>query len=134
MASYLTAFWRSLTGTRRNKFDSSDFLVALRPRRVLSTPRRLPTTPTRAHLPSRRPEPRDDGRKSKQCPHCRKTFYVEVPSGRVSKPARIRGEVMNKSEGERGGMMDLGKAGKRVARAGKGRRGRSAVVKRQLEN
>lgn len=90
MTSYFTVLWRSFTGVRANDSDSADFLDALRPRRVLSTPRRLPTTPTRSHLPARRSEPKDRGKKSKQCPHCRKTFYLELPAGRISKPLKQR--------------------------------------------
>lgn len=89
MASYLASFWRSLTGTRPS-FNEADFLDALRPRHVLHTPRRLPTTPTRSHLPARRREPTDTGKKSKQCPHCRKKFYVELPAERISKPKTTR--------------------------------------------
>lgn len=93
MASYLASFWRNITGGDRAPFNEADFLDALRPRYVLRTPRRLPATPTRSHHPPKRTEVPNNGKKSKQCPHCRKTFYVEVPSGRVTKPlaARRRG-------------------------------------------
>lgn len=102
MASYLANFWRSLTSTRP-AFNEADFLDALRPRNVLHTPRRLPTSPTRSHLPARRPDPRDTGKKSKQCPHCRKTFYVELPAGRISKPktTRDRAGKGRKGKGQR---------------------------------
>lgn len=90
MASYISSLWRSLTGNARPAFNEADFLDALRPRTVLKTPKRLPTTPTWAHLPPKRPVPSDHGKKSKQCGHCRKTIYLELPSGRISKPAGTR--------------------------------------------
>lgn len=94
MASYLATLWRSLTGSNSATFTDSDFLDALHPRHVLKTPRRLPTTPTESHLPPARQVAKDTGKKSKQCPHCRKTFYVQLPSGRISKPKtqRVKGK------------------------------------------
>lgn len=90
MASYLASFIRRLVGPR-NTFDETDFLDALRPRYALRTPHRLPNTPTITHLPPSRPQPKNASKKrSKQCPHCRKTFYLELSAGRISKPLRAR--------------------------------------------
>ena len=100
MASYISTLWRSLTGRSRPTFNEADFLDALRPRAVLRTPKRLPTTPTRSHLPASRPMPKEDGKKSKQCPHCRKTIYLELPSGRISKPATTRPTAKGKGKGK----------------------------------
>lgn len=91
MTSYLATLWRKLAGPSHTLFDETDYLDALRPRSTLHIPRRLPTTPTRSHLPPLRREIKDTGKKSKQCPHCRKTFYVQLPKGRISKPKKPRG-------------------------------------------